>query len=285
MGWNIGPHLERRRKVESGLDGGWTTCNRARKGGSYFSRDTDIEELIDILRAKYGTLTRAWRVALDADESGLLDFREFSSALQSIGYVGNMRTLWFNLDDDNSGAISLKEIDPQAYASLEKFRAMAGKHYGGIINCWHQLLDQDKSGTVSFEEFHEALPELGYDDEDEEEELFNYLLTTPGIRYITIHDVMFLQKWEETKSATAFRKRLRKGWVNKDPYMSNNPSKAGSVCGGLTANPSMTTLGAATSISASVVEDYGSVTVFDEEQNKEAFRKFLIDKFGTLCKA
>merc|ERR1719253_46384 len=39
---------------ESGCETGWTQCDRARKSSSYFRRDTDIEELIDILRAKYG---------------------------------------------------------------------------------------------------------------------------------------------------------------------------------------------------------------------------------------
>jgi len=284
MWWNVGPHLERRRKVESGLEAGWPISpgRLARKTSSYFQRDTDIQELIDILRAKYGTLTRAWRVALDADASGILDFREFSQALQTIGYVGNMRTLWFNLDDDQSGGVSLKEIDPEAYQSLEKFRVLAGRQYGGIVNCWHQLLDADKSGTVGLEEFHEACLELGYDDEDEEAELFGYLLITPGIRYITIHDVKFLQTWEDTKNATAFRSRLRKGWVNKDPYQRMSMSKAGSVSGGLTANPSMTTLGASTAADASAV-DYGSIIMYDPEQSRQAFRKHLVERFGTLC--
>lgn len=281
MWWNVGPHLERRRKVESGLEAGWTTGCLARTSSSYFRRETDIQELIDILRAKYGTLTRAWRVALDADSSGLLDFREFSNALQSIGYVGNMRTLWFNLDDDQSGAISMKEIDPEAYHSLEKFRVLAGQQYGGVVNCWHQLMDADKSGTVGLEEFHQACAELGYDDEDEEAELFGYLLITPGLRYITIHDVKFLQTWEDTKNASAFRSRLRKGWVNKDPYMRMSMSKAGSVCGGLTANPSMTTLGASTLGDASAV-DYGSIVMYDPEKSKQAFRTYLVERFGSL---
>lgn len=283
--------------MEAGQGGGFDNQPVVRRTVSYFQKATGVEELLEILKAKYGTLMRAWRVALDTDESGLLDFREFSSALSAIGYVGNMRTLWFNLDDDNSGAISLNEIDCRAYQVLEKFRVFAGRKCGGMVNCWNQLLDQDKSGTVSLDEFREGLRELGYTNEDEDEvlELFGYLVTTPGIRYITLKDVKFLQIWEEQKQAAANRKRLPKAWVNRDPYMS--PPKAGSEASGmsrnrggslapsqtLTANPSMTTI--ATMPSEKTEEDWGSIVAFNEEKQKEAFLEFLITKFGSLPKA
>lgn len=284
MWWQTGPHLQRRRLLESGqsTNGG---CIQ-RTSSSFFQKGTDIDELKDILKSKYGTLTRAWRVALDTDMSGGLDFREFSQALSSIGYIGNMRTLWFNLDDANTGSISLQDIDPDAYHALEKFRVLAGRAYGSVIECWHQLLDADKSGTVSFEEFHEAVQTIGYDDEEEGEQLFSYLLIKPGIRYITVHDLQFLQSWEETKQASAFRKRLPKGWVNKDPYMSTNPSKAGSSCGGgLTANPSMTTIGMSSTGQEASVEDWGNQIAWNEQKSQQAFRDFLVDKFGSLPEA
>lgn len=260
-----------------------------RRGTSFFEKDSDVEELIEILKCKFGgNLTRAWRTALDTDQSGLLDFREFSSALKDIGYVGNMRTLWFNLDDDQSGSISLKELDPVAYYSLEKFRVLANRQYGTIQNCWNKLLDEDRSGTVSFEEFFQAVTKLGYESEEEVHELFDYLLSAavPGMRYIAIHDIEFLQVWEDQKKLTAFRKRLPSAWVNRDPYLT--PSKAGSVMtsnGVLTANPSLTTLGTSNFAEQSVEEDYGNMVSHDEEGQKQAFRDFLIEKFGTLPKA
>jgi len=262
-----------------------------RRDVSFFSKATGVEELLEILKMKYGTLTRAWRVALDADDSGLLDFREFSSALAAIGYVGNMRTLWFNLDDDNSGTISLNEIDPAAYVALEKFRVLAGRQCGGMINCWNQVLDKAKSGTVGLVEFSTGLQELGYTDEAEAMELFEYLITTPGKRYITQHDIVFLQTWEEQKQEAARRKRLPRAWVNRDPYLS--PPKAGSIASGMmTTNPSMSTLhslpslqGGLTTATEEMSIDWGSVIAFDEEKQKEAFLSFLVSKFGSLSKA
>jgi len=301
MWWNVGPHLYRRQLEESGGGGGLGK----RRACSFFESESNTEELGQILRSKYGTVTRAWRVALDTDDSGVLDFREFSSALAGIGYVGNIRTLWFSLDSKMSGNITLRDLDERAYHQLEKFRVLAARHSGGVVNCWHQLLDADKSGTVSFPEFHEACQVLGYEDEEEELELFGYLLTTPGTRSITKHDVQFLQTWEEQKQITANRNRLPKSWVNVDPYFI--PSKGGSVMTGLTANPSTTTLGSE-GVPAprffpshnrvqmgnghmpgrheeSGVEDFGAIVAEDEEKTKDVFRQFLKDKYGTLSKA
>jgi len=296
MWWNVGPHLKRRQRQESGDGNGWRGSSAAlltggttHKSNSFFHADTDIEEFRHLLKSNFGTLCRSWRLALDADESGLLDFREFSIALQGIGYQGNMRTLWFNLDDRQTGTICLREIDPKAYHALEKFRVMACRKYGGMMNCWDQLLDPDHSGTVSSAEFHTMMQELGYESEEETEDLFGYLLLKPGIRFITKFDVQFLQTWEDTKQASAMRSRLPCSWVNKDPFM-GSPRKAGSQASGLMSqNPSMATLptngGTNAEQSAVDPEDYGSITAFDPEGQKEAFRQFLINKYGTLPKA
>jgi len=139
---------------------------------------------------------------------------------------------------------------------------------------WDELLDSDKSGTVSYEEFRQGVEHLGYDDEAEIDQLFSFLLTTPGVTYITYHDVRFLQSWEEEKQKAAHRKRLQPLWVNKDPYMS---SKAGSTV--MTSNPSMASL-----MTQSMV-DYGSEIAYDEDKAKDDFRIYLIKRYGSLCQA
>jgi len=161
---------------------------------------------------------------------------------------------------------------------LEKFRALATRQFGSMHDAWTQLIDKDKSGTVNFYEFRQQLKFLGYSDEEELLELFNHLLTVPGVHYIAPHDVKFLQTWEEKKQEAVRRKRLRTAWVNKDPYLP--PSKAGSV---MTSNPSWTTLG--TVDQSAVVEDFGSFVAMDVEQQKKEFQKFLIQRFGSLCEA
>merc|ERR1712187_821283 len=76
-------------------------------------------------------------------------------------------------------------------------------------------------------EFFTNVVGLGYDDEEEARELFSLLLLKPGSRYITYEDIHFLQCWEESKQATQHRQRLRKSWMNKDPFLRGNVTIAG----------------------------------------------------------
>lgn len=185
-----------------------------------------FDDFCEILTRKYGTLTRAWRLALDADESGLLDAREFAAAMDVIGYHGNVRSLWFNLDDDQSGFISLAEIDPAAARALEKFRVRCVKTFGSVTLAWTQCLDRDKSGFLTLPELEAASTQLGYDDMNEVSELFFLLRLDPAAFRVPAHEVLFLQLWEDRKQATTTR-AWRKGsrWVNKDPYFMKDPAK------------------------------------------------------------
>jgi hypothetical protein len=194
--------------------------NKTRHTDIYFHGKTAKDDFLEILRRKYGTLTRAWRVALDVDDSGLLDAREFAAAMKVIGYVGNVRSLWFNLDDDQSGTISLKEIDPDAAEVLEKFRAQCTSIHGSMDAAWDLCLDKDKSGALTLPELEVASLELGYTDTDEVDHLFDLLRTEPAAFRVLKHEALFLQRWEERKQITIARSwRLGAHWVNKDPYL------------------------------------------------------------------
>jgi len=238
-----------------------------RRSTTFFKHESDVEEFRDVLRRKFGSITRAWRVGLDSDDSGFLDFREFNAAVKSLGFTGNLRTLWFNLDEDDSGSISLKELDPKASAALEKFRALSTRAFGSIPDMWRDCLDQDNSKTVSFNEFHTNIGVLGYADEAEIWELFNLLLVRPGSTYVTLDDIIFLQKWEENKKDQLYRKRLSISFVNKDPFLHGKPTCPNMP--GSTTDP----------------EDYSAIVGIDPEKLKEDFRQFLIKKYGSLCYA
>jgi len=265
MWWNSGPHLRRRMQMEKG-----ETVHQPGKGAlrrastSFFQRDTVVEEFVAVLESKFGSITRAWRVGLDEDGSGSLDFREFCNATRQLGYVGNLRTLWFNLDTDSSGSVGLKELDPVACAALEKFRAKCTTGYGTMRAMWDTLLDQDRSGTVSHAEFVEHAGGLGYGDPAELWDLFRLLVVQPGCRCIRMEDLEFLQKWEDAKKARAHRKRIPSSWVNADPY----------IHGGGSTLPSL-----------SMPDEFEAVVAFDEEKTKDDFRQFLIGKYGSLPRA
>eukprot|EP00930_Biecheleria_cincta_P031693 TRINITY_DN21987_c0_g1_i1.p1 TRINITY_DN21987_c0_g1~~TRINITY_DN21987_c0_g1_i1.p1 ORF type:complete len:422 (+),score=74.59 TRINITY_DN21987_c0_g1_i1:57-1322(+) len=268
MWYMPGPHLRRRMEQESGRAEG-----HSRKTTTYFGHHNAVEEFKKVLLAKYGSLVRAWRVGLDPDENGQMDFREFCQALRHLGYTGNIRTLWYLLDDDYSGAVSLKELDAPAAAALEKFRAVSTSQFEDIPEMFRKVMDKDKSNSVSALEFGEGARELGYRDEEEIQDLFNLLLLRPGVRHIGLGDIMFLQKWEDTKRQQLERLRWGKKWVNKDPYLA--PSTSGSMSLSNGGNDKVSDAGT----------DYSAQVGIDWEEKKDAFRKFLINRYGSLPKA
>jgi Ca2+-binding EF-hand superfamily protein len=92
-----------------------------------------------LLITRYGTVYRAWRLALDRSGDGKLSFVEFTSACRSIGFSGNIKKLWGELDDDGSGVISLAEVDPAINDLIESFKALIEEKYGGnMVKAWRQ---------------------------------------------------------------------------------------------------------------------------------------------------
>lgn len=227
MWWNIGPHLKKRlhheqnNKVES-LNLNQTGASpRSTTTGSLGEKDLapkTLQGFLDILRHKFGSVVKAWRIAMDVDDSGTLTFREFTHAMERVGYHGDFRSLWFQLDSDTSGSISLHEMDPVNAMRLEKFRTLCIKQCGSMLGAWRRVIDTDRSGTCGPHEFTTACFKLGYDDPKECKTLFD-LLDIHEAQIINYQLIHFLQCWEEEKKQESFRQRLPTRWANKDPYM------------------------------------------------------------------
>lgn len=216
MWWNVGPHLKKRlfaeRKANMEREQGGKT-----QGGQDLAPKT-LQGFLDILKHKFGTVVRAWRKAMDVDQSGTLTFREFSHALERVGYHGDFRSLWYQLDADMSGNISLHEMDPENAMRLEKFRMLCITQHGSMAGAWRQVLDVDNSGSCWLHEFQAACIHLGYTDDEEIKTLF-FLLDINETHQLNFEMVNFLQGWEEEKKLDEFRQRLPTSWVSKDPFM------------------------------------------------------------------
>eukprot|EP00439_Symbiodinium_sp_Y106_P081103 s1558_g20.t1 len=195
-----------------------------RTSQSFFSRCSAVDEFKDVLVSKFGTLSRAWRV-LDIDGSGKMDMREFCqdrmSALNRMGYVGNIRTLWHLLDSTNAGSISLEELDPRAAAALEKFRVVSLQHHDSIEHMWKNIFDIERTNAVNLKLFIQGCQALGYEDEMEAEELFHQLLPKSAGQHLALEDLQFLQNWEETKRRKLERRRLGLRWVEFQSVVAN----------------------------------------------------------------
>ena len=62
----------------------------------------------------------AWK-HIDEDQNGRLSRAEFFMFLRKIGFGGNAKQLWNDMDDDGSGFISLQELDPEAHEGTTRY--------------------------------------------------------------------------------------------------------------------------------------------------------------------
>eukprot|EP00440_Ansanella_granifera_P000251 gb/GFBE01000275.1/.p1 GENE.gb/GFBE01000275.1/~~gb/GFBE01000275.1/.p1 ORF type:complete len:488 (+),score=101.93 gb/GFBE01000275.1/:1-1464(+) len=69
-----------------------------------------VTEFQKFLSAKFGSVEDAWEAAFDIENSGEINFTQFSMGCKKAGYVGNATRLWAALDDDQGGSISLDEL-------------------------------------------------------------------------------------------------------------------------------------------------------------------------------
>jgi Ca2+-binding EF-hand superfamily protein len=112
---------------------------------------------------RFGTILRAWRKGLDVSGDGKLSNTEFTTACRAIGYNGNITKLWHELDDDNSGIISLKELDQTVGDLMEQFEAFTLEHFGGNTIHLFKKLDKEKRRNISKPDFVERMKEFGFD--------------------------------------------------------------------------------------------------------------------------
>merc|ERR1719161_1490467 len=147
-----------------------------------------------LLVRKYKNYLKAWRRALDRDSSNRVNWHEFEMAAQKLEFTGNVAGAWRHLDEDLSGFITLKEIDPDSHASLLSFKAWADNEFGGARNAF-KVLDADNSGELTFREFRRTVRDFGF--EGSPMALFEALgAEGTGKMTMTIEDISFLDDRE-----------------------------------------------------------------------------------------
>ena len=75
----------------------------------------------------------AWRLLLDHMDRGKIGFNEFANACRQIGFQGEIRKIWHELDDDNGGTITFEEFAPYVARELERFRVALRASAGGSL--------------------------------------------------------------------------------------------------------------------------------------------------------
>lgn len=182
------------------------------------------------LSQRYGNLVRAWRRELDPDGDGRLQFTEFCQACRQMGFQGNLKALWLSLDTDDTGDISLEELDPEAVGHLEDFDRLISIFFNDLDTLWFSVLDTDGSGRCTLEEFIVGCRVMGYMRSGSQ--LHKYL-DTWGLGVITISElnVFSLKRSEQPDKAKLTAKASGEASKMELEYVLKVSSGAGLVHG------------------------------------------------------
>eukprot|EP00931_Biecheleriopsis_adriatica_P022248 TRINITY_DN14351_c0_g2_i1.p1 TRINITY_DN14351_c0_g2~~TRINITY_DN14351_c0_g2_i1.p1 ORF type:complete len:803 (-),score=174.13 TRINITY_DN14351_c0_g2_i1:52-2460(-) len=150
------------------------------------------EDIRKMMKDKYGHYLRAWRTVMDKDNSNTCNWYEFVAAMKHLRFYGDVAGAWLAFDSDLSGAISLGEVDPEANRMLIELKKWADAEFGGVRAAF-KVLDRDKSGELTVQEFRHAVLLYGFS--GAEVTLFKCLDANMQGR-LQLTEVNFLDSWE-----------------------------------------------------------------------------------------
>jgi hypothetical protein len=152
----------------------------------------DLESLKDLLIGKYGTLWAAWRKALTSDSAVQLSFALFRKAVKVLGFEGNVKAIWKQLDSSDSGFASFAEFDSALASRISAFRDKALAAYSGSWTKFWKVVDKDNSESVDLQEFMEICSNIGY--VDKPADLFKMLRPHPSRDFLGLEDFKAIPK-------------------------------------------------------------------------------------------
>jgi len=162
-----------------------------------------VKEFKVLLLRVFGHLLKAWRCVLDVDDSNSVSWDEFCTACKRVRFTGNIAGAWVALDDDLSGAISMKEFDPASHELLASFKDWADMYFGSAKVCF-EALDEDSSGLVSLREMKRVCKRMKWI--GDVQTLFDCLdvsggragsktVSSAGACNLSLKELVFLDSW------------------------------------------------------------------------------------------
>lgn len=158
--------------------------------------DMNIWEFRKRLADQYDSnLGRAWRVALDPEDTGHCSFAVFVRECNRLGIQKNLRSLWEELTGHQvSRQISYRDLDPTGDRLLTRFTLALCIKYGSVDKAWSKI-QHDCGGNVHRTQFISACHELGIELKSAKW-LFG-VLDPNKMRYISPYDKLnFLSFWD-----------------------------------------------------------------------------------------
>jgi len=159
----------------------------------------DLEGFRSFLKHKYGTIARGWRKGLDIHSMGRISCAEFSRALHTSGYAGNVQTLWRNISDGASH-VTLDNIDPDICSSFDSVVTEFYNGYDTIEDLWAAFQPfHANAAHIDKTEWAAALRQIGLSSPDNKEwfkpSLVFQMLDAEGRSQVNVEDLRYFETW------------------------------------------------------------------------------------------
>jgi len=167
--------------------------------GSNTVRQSQLQKghqaLVDFIRFanhKCGNPVRAWFL-LDPEATMSIGEKQFARACVDIGFRGNVGALWRYLDSDQSGHITILELDAPSAMLLADFKLIISKRFDGQSKEAFKFLDANHGNRVFKYEFMKGMKQLGFSSSSSAR-LFG-MLDCHALGFLLPEDLSFLDRW------------------------------------------------------------------------------------------
>mmetsp|Transcript_30387 Transcript_30387/g.87048 ORF Transcript_30387/g.87048 Transcript_30387/m.87048 type:complete len:674 (-) Transcript_30387:83-2104(-) len=150
-----------------------------------------VQEFRSFLLQRYGDYLRAWRVGLNPSGSMNLRKTQFLKSCAKLGWQAASHLIWESLDKDDSGSISLDEIDLKTVELLASFHYFIMEKFGSAAAAFRGI-DEANTRQVRLPDFVRALQRHGFTRSPRQ--LFNGI-DRDGSKVVTEDEFLFLDEW------------------------------------------------------------------------------------------
>lgn len=157
-----------------------------------------------------GHCLKAWIRFFDTNHDGKIEFDEFVVGMQNMNFQGDVMSVWYDLDQDNSGEITLNEICEDSAFLWVDFKQWCAMNFesGEDIIC--RVGDGQK---ILYQQFVEMLPRQGW--KGKYEAILFTCMDADDSGVIEIEDL----KWLDAAKKIQRRKDRAKAQVAKEKAM------------------------------------------------------------------
>lgn len=113
------------------------------------------------LKKRFGTVLAGWRYMDRACGSrGCISKAEFCALCHSLGFGGQLQSIWQEMDREQEGFITLLGLSPEVCNLVQSLKEAFEGEYGSVLAGWQKCIDPLCKGSVTEGEFVESCERL-----------------------------------------------------------------------------------------------------------------------------